>query len=77
MFNHCQPAEAIRRYVGATYTQYNPMVADGKDAFIEHFERMARAARVRQIISSDGDHATGGGVRRFVFRSLFRLVLGL
>ena len=42
MFNQCEPAAAVEKYVGNTYIQHNPHVASGVDGFITYFEKMRR-----------------------------------
>lgn len=36
------PSEAVELYLGDEYIQHNPLVGDGKEAFIKYFERMAK-----------------------------------
>ena len=37
-----EPSRAVDLYVGAEYIQHNPLVADGKQAFIDYFDEMAK-----------------------------------
>lgn len=36
------PAKAVELYVGDDYIQHNPLVGNGKQPFIDYFERMGR-----------------------------------
>jgi len=37
-----EPARAVELFVGAEYIQHNPAVGEGKQAFIDYFDEMAR-----------------------------------
>ena len=82
-FTDGKPREAVEAFVGASYRQHNPHVADGKDGFIAYFERMAAEYPDKhlQILRSvaEGDlvmvhtHQVWPGDEDYVSMDVFRL----
>ena len=76
------PAKAVEMYVGDEYVQHNPLVADGKQAFIEYFTEMAalypgkEIQFVRAVAEDDlvalHTHQTWPGNDEYVTMDFFR-----
>lgn len=76
------PASAVEMYVGAEYIQHNPLVGDGKQAFIDYFTEMALQYPDKEIefirAIAEGDlvalhtHQTWPGNEEYVTMDFFR-----
>lgn len=77
-----KPAEAVQKYVGEEYIQHNPDVENGKEGFIDYFERMARdypdkdIEFVRSVAEEDlvalHTHQTWPGNEEYITMDFFR-----
>jgi len=76
------PARAVELYVGDEYIQHNPVVGNGKRAFIDYFAEMASQYPDKQIefvrTVAEGDlvalhtHQTWPGNEEYVTMDFFR-----
>jgi predicted SnoaL-like aldol condensation-catalyzing enzyme len=77
-----EPDQAVEQYVGDTYIQHNPLVGDGKQAFIDYFNEMSRDYPNKNIefvrAIAEGDlvalhtHQTWPGNEQYVTMDFFR-----
>lgn len=77
-----EPEAAVEKYVGTDYIQHNPLVGNGKQAFIDYFIEMARDYPGKQIefvrAVAEGDlvavhtHQTWPGDDQYVTMDFFR-----
>lgn len=77
-----EPTKAVEIYAGSEYIQHNPLVADGKQAFIDYFEEMARDYPGKRIefvrAVAEGElvalhtHQTWPGNEEYVTMDFFR-----
>jgi predicted SnoaL-like aldol condensation-catalyzing enzyme len=76
------PSRAVELYVGAEYIQHNPLVGDGKQAFIDYFAEMAKSYPDKEIefvrAVAEGDlvalhtHQAWPGNEEYVTMDFFR-----
>jgi len=80
------PAKAVEMYVGAEYIQHNPLVGNGKQAFIDYFTEMAQQHPSKEIefvrAVAEGDlvalhtHQTWPDNEEYVTMDFFRFDAG-
>jgi predicted SnoaL-like aldol condensation-catalyzing enzyme len=77
-----KPSKAVELYVGGEYIQHNPLVGDGKQAFIDYFEEMGKLYPGKEIefvrVIAEDDlvalhtHQTWPGDEQYVTMDFFR-----